>query len=246
LTGASLYGANLSYADLTKTNFTDANLNHTILSWSKGLMWASCGWAGGPGNVLLAAKIKEKDIYFCHPFQGSFVELLEYIANDDPKLAPSRILWAEQGRRKLFLWGHITSWRQSKMSMTTDKNLSVNYQALAVLNVLSAHEFEKVNSSAYAWYNGRERGVVLVVDPPSGNESQLQLCIAWAESRNSDSIVIYYWYRSPELNPPTATDVPEEVWQCPIFVGLLDVGMAVRKILELVEDFVEAPSPELW
>lgn len=85
-----------------------------------------------------------------------------------------------------------------------DFTLNLNTQAWAVLHALGAltpgfaetergddgREDFDVYFTTRAWYNGRERGFVLKMDEPRGSRS---FCVAWAESRGSEDIVVYNW-----------------------------------------------------
>ena len=73
-------------------------------------------------------------------------------------------------------------------------HLGVNSQAWAVLHLLQAYE-ESIESlgvplmraDSYAWYNGRERGISIVV---SQYFEKMGLVCVFGECRNSDSIFV--------------------------------------------------------
>jgi hypothetical protein len=111
-----------------------------------------------------------------------------------------------------------------------DPTLGLNSQALAVLHALVGEEDEHFGpyTDTYAWYNGRERGFVLVYDSGGG-----AFCVACAESRGSDNIVVYNWEQEFRgTNPPTAADVPEEAWGRGKNFKPLQVDKVVKYILK--------------
>jgi len=109
--------------------------------------------------------------------------------------------------------------------------LGVNPQAWAVLQGLAYYGVGDQTVDAYAWYNGRERGVVLVKTTRSAEI----FCVAFAECRNSDAIVIYNWEGSVKLNPPTIEDVPQEAWDNVKSFSFLRVDQAARFINKLLD-----------
>jgi hypothetical protein len=126
-----------------------------------------------------------------------------------------------------------------------DMQLDIGAQALAILAMLSQCEpaFEQspadVDSelvvSSHAFYNGRERAVVV-----SYQRGFMGKClnIVFGEGRNSDSIFIDWWVTERALmNGPRVADFPEEAYRDRKYhdYGRLDV--AVQHIYDLVEDF---------
>ena len=91
LSEANLYGANLKGANLTDTNLVNANLSSADLQQVTGLTWAECRWSDHDDLLnrclLLAARIANRDVYFCKDFQGSFDELIKYISNNESESA---------------------------------------------------------------------------------------------------------------------------------------------------------------
>lgn len=101
--------------------------------------------------------------------------------------------------------------------------------------------------SASAWYNGRERGVCLVVRHPA-NLSGPGLVIVFGEHRNSDDAFVDSWTMSTlPWNPPTITDEPEEAYDNRVFV--LNRPDMVRKttriVLKTIHDFLKAAMKEV-
>jgi hypothetical protein len=98
-----------------------------------------------------------------------------------------------------------------------DVNLNLNAQALAVLHLLADRDASDIKidfTHTYAWYNGRERGVCLVVQPPHTRCEPCEgLHIAFAEHRNSDSIVVYTWFAlHGGTEAPTPGQMPSSAW----------------------------------
>lgn len=101
------------------------------------------------------------------------------------------------------------------MSQTcADPSFGLKAPALAVLQLLAAeeptfatwndeHEHYEVNIKTFPWYNGRERGICLVVFRGYGSESGGCLCVVVTECRNSDDIVIQTWQQRHLFNQPT-------------------------------------------
>lgn len=98
-------------------------------------------------------------------------------------------------------------------------------QAQAVLAAIRFYFGEGIESSwnsndaryqsdveVHRWLNGREQGYLLTMAPIRCGASQ-PLCIAFAEHRSSDSIIVYWWNATTYPNPPVvASMVPEHVW----------------------------------
>jgi hypothetical protein len=134
-----------------------------------------------------------------------------------------------------------------------DTGLGLSGQGRAVLVMLSENEpdfadFDEerrtysVFISTAAWYNGRERGFSLVMDPRQGTQDRL--VITCAEIRNTDGIFVDTWVdeTSAYLNPPTPRDQPEESYEARTRFGFGDVGKAASFIYDLMEKFYEDQS----
>lgn len=81
-----------------------------------------------------------------------------------------------------------------------DKSLGIDGQAWAVLKLLAKRNSGNEGSfNTFAWYNGRERGVLLVVDPGRVARS---MCIVFGECRGTDSIFVDTWEQSVYFEPP--------------------------------------------
>lgn len=133
--------------------------------------------------------------------------------------------------------------------------LQINAQAMAILHLLSSHEVADVGahydipSQTYtyqadvsAWYNGRERGICLIV-----RESFLStrcLILTFGEARSSDAIFIDAWeHEGRFLNPPTVADFSDEAYADRRSVPNGEIGTAVNVILDRIRDFLQA-QPE--
>lgn len=115
-----------------------------------------------------------------------------------------------------------------------DPTLGLNSQALAVLHALVGVQDEHYGpyTDVYAWYNGRERGFVLVYQAGMPDI----FCVACAESRGSEDIVVYNWRQERrDSNPPTAADVPEAAWGKSKHFNPLQVDKVIKYILKLLE-----------
>lgn len=108
--------------------------------------------------------------------------------------------------------------------------LSINPQAWAVLQGLAYYDDEDSTVDTYAWYNGRERGILLVkVTGPSE-----RLYVAFAECRSSDQIVIHHWEGESRINPPVVDNVPEDAWTNAKYIPPLRIDKAVKYIRKLL------------
>ena len=86
--GADFSGANFHEANFSGTYFSGADFSRT-----EGIRWADCSWHahGECGRRLLALELPGGIKFFCGCFRGTEEGLREYIAERDPKLAPSCI-----------------------------------------------------------------------------------------------------------------------------------------------------------
>ena len=141
-------------------------------------------------------------------------------------------------------------------NLIADATLGLNAQALAILAMLSRspcddlgaeyeekfHEF-KIEIKTFAWYNGRERGVLLEVRPSLS--SKRALLITFGEHRNSDSIFIDAWEVNEFfLNPPTVADFTDEAYKARTWVDYGNVAKAIEVIRDKISAFMaEANKP---
>lgn len=140
------------------------------------------------------------------------------------------------------------------MSKTlADTTLGLGAQARAVLALLAATEPHNVapwnderreydvEINTRAWYNGRERGVLLEVRPNFA--STLGLIITFGEHRNSDDIFVDAWIVNEVfLNPPTVADFPEEAYKRRQCFREGRVGEVVDFIRLVIKTFLEKAS----
>lgn len=115
--------------------------------------------------------------------------------------------------------------------MNTNLLLNINPQAWAVLHGVVYNGEEYPDVDAYAWYNGRERGIVLAKSIAPAN----CLYVAFAENCRSDHIVVYSWKGGRGVNPPTTQDVPDDAWEERRHFPFFRVDQAVKYILKLLE-----------
>ena len=98
-----------------------------------------------------------------------------------------------------------------------DVTLNIHPQAWAVAHILSGFSLDEkdyqVYANTHAWYNGRERAMVLTVTRriPKGPKA---LHIVWGEGRNHDGIFVDTWTAASDgLNPPSIADWPESAYR---------------------------------
>lgn len=105
------------------------------------------------------------------------------------------------------------------MNNIADPTLGVGSQARAVLAMLDREpDFAAYNHGHYeveiltrAWYNGRERGVSLVMYRWGYERC---LVVTFGENRNSDDIFVDSWMTDvPHINGPTVENFPKEAYQ---------------------------------
>jgi hypothetical protein len=104
------------------------------------------------------------------------------------------------------------------MESCADLSLRLNHRAWAVLHLLAnmSPEFAKWNDDnhefelylrTYAWYNGRERGIALVLQRHVTEVDALQ--VVFAECRSSDEVIVEYWVSLNPFNGPTPEPLDE-------------------------------------
>ena len=133
------------------------------------------------------------------------------------------------------------------MRTLVESHLGLSEQALAVLAVLARrepdfapydkefHDYEYEVATA-AWYNGRERGVSLVIS--KGITKAPPLVITFGEHRNSDNIFIDSWVGKQRfLNPPTIADFPDAAYEARTLVEYGRVDRAVEVIIGKIRDY---------
>jgi hypothetical protein len=133
------------------------------------------------------------------------------------------------------------------MHTIAETNLGISGQALAVLAVLAQREpdfapyDEKFHDYEYevttsAWYNGRERGISLVIS--KGISRIPPLVITFGECRSSDDIFIDSWVGKRRfLNPPTVVDFPESAYETRTLVEYGRVDRTVSVIVGKIRDY---------
>lgn len=139
-------------------------------------------------------------------------------------------------------------------SIKVSTGLGINGQALAVLALLADREiyFDQdsageqnmpvdpalVDVDTRAWYNGRERGICLLVRYHSIKVDET-LCIVFGEHRSSDNIFVDCWVSDEVfINPPTWHDMPEETYNRRKYFQCADCGNAAAYIEGLIKDYL--------
>jgi hypothetical protein len=126
--------------------------------------------------------------------------------------------------------------------MKLDPQLSIKPVAFKVLNQLRRklvrlpRELSQkvLLAETAAWYNGRERGISLMLEPVTYRGQNTNLVIVWSEARCSDSIVVYNWPSDRWMNPPTVDHLTEEVYHAGQYFGPAEAQKAAFYIYNLV------------
>lgn len=139
------------------------------------------------------------------------------------------------------------------MNTIADTTLNIQAQAYAVLAMLARQEpafapYDKERGeyeyevTTSAWYNGRERGICLVVRRDIIDKKCL--IVTFGECRNSDQIFIDSWeHWGGFLNPPTVADFNDEGYKARTYVPYGRVDRAVEVIVEkLTAYFASLPA----
>lgn len=133
------------------------------------------------------------------------------------------------------------------MSQKIDLNLGLKPQSLAVLHMLAErlcdlHDHDVIETAAF--YNCRERGVVVTVSCLFSKVEPRYLNVFFSENRNSDDIVVYSWFCNEGwLNPPTIRDIDEETWKNRKMFGYGKVGDAAKHVYELIDFHLKTRRP---
>lgn len=133
------------------------------------------------------------------------------------------------------------------MTMTNrigDQTLGLRGQALAVLAMLSEREpdFAEFSEGRYeveidtrAWYNGRERGIALVLYRFGYDGC---IVVTFGEMRTSDGIFVDHWeMQAPPYNGPTIEHMPDRAYYRRKEFPYGNVGAVVDHILGLMACF---------
>jgi hypothetical protein len=137
-----------------------------------------------------------------------------------------------------------------------DATLGLSAQALALLAILARRECSNISAwdktaqeyeadiKTYPWYDGRERGVVLVIR--FDFVSKKALCITFGECRSSDDIFVDHWVMEERsfLNPPTIQDQPEETFERRKTFPYLALEPALKYIEMRAKEFLDARRAE--
>lgn len=121
-----------------------------------------------------------------------------------------------------------------------DRNLNIKKPALEILTLLGKRQVV-IPAGSYcetnAWYNGRERGVSLLLRDYAKREA---LVVVWTEARNSDSLVVYTWkVFGGFMNPPRFSDneFTHEVYKAGRYFGPDDQKKVASYIHGLVKEY---------
>jgi hypothetical protein len=129
-----------------------------------------------------------------------------------------------------------------------DITLGIDKQAWTLLTMLSNEEssFAQFDDELGEYdlrvdcrtlYNGREKHVALQVYV--ADSTAKHLVISFGENRNSDSLVVTYWYvdDSPFFKPPNHEDMTEENYQDRKHFPYMAVKKASKYILKVMKNY---------
>ncbi len=95
-------------------------------------------------------------------------------------------------------------------------DLSIKPLAMSVLALIAGSQWGlqaprfNTDVATYAWYNGRERGIALVVK----QRNKKRLVFTFGEQRNSDSIFLDKWEDDDSwVQPPTLENFTDETYK---------------------------------
>jgi hypothetical protein len=134
-----------------------------------------------------------------------------------------------------------------KETLTIPGDMGISAKARAVLAMLAGQEWgmEVPKYSAdiytYAWYNGREHGVAMVVakNPMGVPAERERLVFVFGECRNSDSIFLDKWMDTESgICPPTLKDFTEEAYALRRRFEYGAVGKTADAIIKDVRKFL--------
>lgn len=121
--------------------------------------------------------------------------------------------------------------------MLIDISLGIKNQATVILYALQ--EYNDMNlyscpTKTIAWYNGRERGIALMVASPSRTK---QLNITFGEERRSDCIFVDAW-EADYNSEITVKDFTEEGYKNRRSFDCLDIKSATAYIISTITQFI--------
>lgn len=130
-----------------------------------------------------------------------------------------------------------------------DLTFGINSQALAILQLLAGQDptFADwdgvgygVEIQTFPWYNGREKGVCLVMKPRSYKQKDL-LHIAFGENRGTDGIFVETWEAEEPFNCPTLENrddkVGDEACKNRMSFPYGQIGRAAERIVGYMAEF---------
>lgn len=136
-----------------------------------------------------------------------------------------------------------------------DPTFGVQPQAIAVAHLLSLYEssifedceaetIERVEFRTYPYYNGRERGIALVITDWIGSKG---LIINFGENRNSDSIFVAHLEAKTPYNCPSVAEgtITEEAYQSRKYFAYNEGYKAADYITGLVKKYVETVNKQI-
>lgn len=139
------------------------------------------------------------------------------------------------------------------MNNIGDVTLRLSGPARAILALLSVREPDFKGNYAKeigyiadihnaAWYNGRERGVVIYVRGAGKADKKVRtLVVAFGEHRSSDDIFVDSWVAEETfLNPPTIREMPDKAHDDRKLFRYNKIYEAVDCVIGLLQNFIES------
>lgn len=129
------------------------------------------------------------------------------------------------------------------MNKTVDTTFGIKEQALAVLHSLSSLDLEDMTGddgagiATFPWYNGRERGVCLMV--AKAFLSRECLLITFGECRSSDSLFVDAWTAARPFNAPDVSLFTDEAYARRRTFDYMRVDLAREHILTTIEKYLK-------
>jgi hypothetical protein len=127
-----------------------------------------------------------------------------------------------------------------------DTTLGLNKNALKIMRLvakcLRGVKADNGIVRTSAWYNGRERGVVISVHKAGKPNETYSIVIV--EHRNSDDIVVYNWLMPKwDVNPPTVADFTDEAYKSAEHFRASDWRVAAKYASDFIKCYIKSVQP---
>lgn len=122
-----------------------------------------------------------------------------------------------------------------------NNNFGINPSALSIMNLISSFNLEDdkykhASFQTYPFYNGREKGICLVIQYKWEPEC---LFLSFGEHRNSDSLFLDSWKANNVFNGMTVDDFPEVAYKNRTFMNYNGHYDLANKIFNLAQEFLD-------